>query len=320
MHLPLVLGVGKTELSKALASELFDTQERLVRIDMSEYMESHSVARLIGAPPGYVGHDEGGQLTEEIRRHPYSVILLDEIEKAHPSVWNILLQVLDDGRLTDSLGHTVDFTNTLVILTSNLGAEILLQASDSKQPDNTGRQILFHAAQQRVMMEVRKFFRPELLNRLDSIVMFHPLDMDALRSIVRLQLKNVCERLEERRITLDLSGAAVDHVLNEAYDPSFGARPLRRFIEKHIVSELSIKILSGELLPDSTVLCDWNGAKWKWEIHQYSSNINGIDDVSMVGLTRTDRSISSGTNSRDSLSTTTRSQANHRDVRKKPRF
>lgn len=311
-------GVGKTELCKALAAELFDSADRLVRIDMSEYMESHSVARLIGAPPGYVGHDEGGQLTEEVRRHPYSVVLFDEIEKAHPSVWNILLQVLDAGRLTDALGHTVDFTNTIIIATSNIGAQLLLEASDfaAKQSDAPHLRVAaFQAAQQRVMLEVRKFFRPELLNRLDSIVMFHPLEANALRSIVRLQLADVLERLEEKRISLTLTPSAVDHVLSEGYDPSFGARPLRRYIEKTIVSDLSIKILGGELLPDCQVLCDWNGKMWKWEIHR-NPMMNGGGDALMAGDLDRAISLSSSANSRDNAAMTTRSQANHMPAKK----
>mmetsp|Transcript_37123 Transcript_37123/g.80686 ORF Transcript_37123/g.80686 Transcript_37123/m.80686 type:complete len:898 (+) Transcript_37123:192-2885(+) len=230
-------GVGKTELAKALAQQLFDDDRHIVRVDMSEYMEQHSVSRLIGAPPGYVGHEEGGQLSEAVRRRPYNVVLFDEVEKAHPQVLNVLLQVLDDGRLTDGQGRTVDFTNTVVILTSNLGAQHLLEAA--------GR--VGQHAEEKVMAEVRRFFRPELLNRLDDIVMFKSLDQKDLLAIVRQQIALLDERLRERDISLKPDDSACALILKEAYDPSLGARPLKRYIEQHIVTELSRQILGGSL-------------------------------------------------------------------------
>ncbi|CAM8985190.1 hypothetical protein QQ045_007451 [Rhodiola kirilowii] len=238
-------GVGKTELAKALAEQLFDDENLLVRIDMSEYMEQHSVARLIGAPPGYVGHEEGGQLTEAVRRRPYSVVLFDEVEKAHQSVFNTLLQVLDDGRLTDGQGRTVDFTNTVIIMTSNLGAEHLLAGLLGKTT--------MQAARDLVMQEVKRHFRPELLNRLDEIVVFDPLSHDQLRKVARLQMKDVASRLAERGIALAVSDAALDYVLSQSYDPTYGARPIRRWLEKKVVTELSKMLLREEIDENSTV-------------------------------------------------------------------
>ncbi|XP_030537316.2 chaperone protein ClpB1 [Rhodamnia argentea] len=241
-------GVGKTELAKALAEQLFDDENQIVRIDMSEYMEQHSVARLIGAPPGYVGHEEGGQLTEAVRRRPYSIVLFDEVEKAHVSVYNTLLQVLDNGRLTDGQGRTVDFRNTVIIMTSNLGAEHLLLALTGK--------CSIEAACERVMQEVRKHFRPELLNRLDEIVVFDPLSHDQLRKVARLQMKEVAARLAERGIALAVTDAALDYVLAESYDPVYGARPIRRWLEKRVVTELSRMLIREELDENSTVYID----------------------------------------------------------------
>ncbi|KAH0463974.1 hypothetical protein IEQ34_006760 [Dendrobium chrysotoxum] len=241
-------GVGKTELAKALAEQLFDDETLIVRIDMSEYMEQHSVARLIGAPPGYVGHEEGGQLTEAVRRRPYSVVLFDEVEKAHTSVFNTLLQVLDDGRLTDGQGRTVDFSNTVIIMTSNLGAEHLLAG----MLGNSSMKI----ARERVMEEVRRHFRPELLNRLDEIVVFDPLSHDQLRKVARLQMKDVAVRLAERGIALGVTDAALDVVLSESYDPIFGARPIRRWLEKRVVTELSRMLIREEIDENSTVYID----------------------------------------------------------------
>ncbi|KAJ1688048.1 hypothetical protein LUZ63_019438 [Rhynchospora breviuscula] len=238
-------GVGKTELAKALAEQLFDDENLLVRIDMSEYMEQHSVARLIGAPPGYVGHDEGGQLTEQVRRRPYSVILFDEVEKAHVAVFNTLLQVLDDGRLTDGQGRTVDFTNTVIIMTSNLGAEHLLTG----MLGHTSMKV----AHELVMQEVRKHFRPELLNRLDEIVIFNPLSHDQLRKVARHQMKDVAVRLAERGIALAVTDAALDVILSESYDPVYGARPIRRWIEKRVVTQLSKMLIQEEIDENSTV-------------------------------------------------------------------
>ncbi|KAK4402264.1 Chaperone protein ClpB1 [Sesamum angolense] len=241
-------GVGKTELAKALAEQLFDDDNLMVRIDMSEYMEQHSVARLIGAPPGYVGHEEGGQLTEAVRRRPYSVILFDEVEKAHPTVFNTLLQVLDDGRLTDGQGRTVDFTNTVIIMTSNLGAEYLLRGLIGKSTMDSAREM--------VMQEVRKHFKPELLNRLDEIVVFDPLSHDQLRKVCRLQLKDVASRLAERGIALGVTESAVDVILAESYDPVYGARPIRRWLEKRVVTELSKMLIREEIDENSTVYID----------------------------------------------------------------
>ncbi|KAI0515700.1 hypothetical protein KFK09_008366 [Dendrobium nobile] len=241
-------GVGKTELAKALAEQLFDDETLIVRIDMSEYMEQHSVARLIGAPPGYVGHEEGGQLTEAVRRRPYSVVLFDEVEKAHISVFNTLLQVLDDGRLTDGQGRTVDFSNTVIIMTSNLGAEHLLAG----MLGNSSMKI----ARERVMEEVRRHFRPELLNRLDEIVVFDPLSHDQLKKVARLQMKDVAVRLAERGIALGVTDAALDVVLSESYDPIFGARPIRRWLEKRVVTELSRMLIREEIDENSTVYID----------------------------------------------------------------
>nr|ANW72270.1 heat shock protein 101 [Tradescantia hirsutiflora] len=241
-------GVGKTELAKALAEQLFDDDKLLIRIDMSEYMEQHSVARLIGAPPGYVGHEEGGQLTEAVRRRPYSVILFDEVEKAHTAVFNTLLQVLDDGRLTDGQGRTVDFTNSVIIMTSNLGAEHLLAGMVGESS--------MQIARERVMLEVRKHFRPELLNRLDEIVIFDPLSHEQLRKVARLQMKDVAVRLAERGIALAVSDAALDVVLSESYDPVYGARPIRRWLEKKVVTNLSKMLIEGKIDENTTVYID----------------------------------------------------------------
>ncbi|KAG9153214.1 hypothetical protein Leryth_021241 [Lithospermum erythrorhizon] len=241
-------GVGKTELAKALAEQLFDDDKLIIRIDMSEYMEQHSVARLIGAPPGYVGHEEGGQLTEAVRRRPYSVILFDEVEKAHNAVFNTLLQVLDDGRLTDGQGRTVDFTNTVIIMTSNLGAEYLLKGLMGK--------CTMESAREMVMQEVRKHFKPELLNRLDEIVVFDPLSHDQLRKVCRFQLKDVASRLAERGIAMGVTEAALDIILAESYDPVYGARPIRRWLEKHVVTELSKMLIREEIDENSTVFID----------------------------------------------------------------
>ncbi|KAK9198721.1 hypothetical protein WN944_013907 [Citrus x changshan-huyou] len=241
-------GVGKTELAKALAEQLFDDENLLVRIDMSEYMEQHSVSRLIGAPPGYVGHEEGGQLTEAVRRRPYSVVLFDEVEKAHISVFNTLLQVLDDGRLTDGQGRTVDFRNTVIIMTSNLGAEHLLSGMMGK--------VTMQVARDQVLQEVRKHFRPELLNRLDEIVVFDPLSHEQLRKVARLQMKDVAIRLAERGVALAVTDAALDIVLAESYDPIYGARPIRRWLEKKVVTELSRMLVREEIDENSTVNID----------------------------------------------------------------
>ncbi|HEX3940932.1 MAG TPA: ATP-dependent chaperone ClpB [Acidobacteriaceae bacterium] len=239
-------GVGKTETARALAEFLFDDEQALIRIDMSEYMEKHAVARLIGAPPGYVGYDEGGQLTEAVRRRPYSVVLFDEIEKAHPDVFNVLLQVLDDGRLTDSKGRTVDFKNTVLIMTSNLGAHLL-------QGENLNSEAAFDAVREQIMDVVRQSFRPEFLNRVDDIVIFRPLGEDQLSRIVDLRLHDLRKLLEERKVTLELSEEARHQLLMTGYDRQYGARPLKRAIQRLIQDPLAVKILDGEVVSGDTV-------------------------------------------------------------------
>ncbi|PYE56262.1 ATP-dependent chaperone ClpB [Deinococcus yavapaiensis] len=242
-------GVGKTELAKALAAFLFDTEDAMVRLDMSEYMEKHTVARLIGAPPGYVGYEEGGQLTEAVRRRPYSVILLDEIEKAHPDVFNVLLQVLDDGRLTDGQGRTVDFRNTVVIMTSNIGSPIILEAQARGENPEVIRE--------RVLGALQSAFRPEFLNRVDDIIVFDALTPADLHKIVDIQLGGLRSRLAERRVTLHLTEAAKDHLAAIGYDPSFGARPLKRAISREIETPLAKKILAGDLQDGSSLTMDY---------------------------------------------------------------
>ncbi|KAM9994525.1 hypothetical protein ACTFIZ_007681 [Dictyostelium cf. discoideum] len=244
-------GVGKTELAKALALELFDDESHMVRIDMSEFMEQHSVSRLIGAPPGYVGYDQGGQLTEAVRRRPYSVVLFDEVEKAHQQVWNVLLQVLDEGRLTDGQGRTVDFSNVVIIMTSNLGSQYILGEQANKEGGNNS---LSQACKDKVIDEVRKHFRPEFLNRLDDIIVFTPLSKENLHSIITLQLRSVEKRLEDQNMSLKISNDALDSIINAAYDPIFGGRPLKRYIEKNIVTELSKLILGGKLKENQGVI------------------------------------------------------------------
>jgi len=242
-------GVGKTELAKALAESLFDNERNMVRIDMSEYMEKHSVARLIGAPPGYVGYEEGGQLTEAIRRKPYAVILFDEVEKAHPEVFNVLLQVLDDGRITDSQGRTVDFKNTIIILTSNIGSRYLLEGIDDFGD-------ITEQCEAQVMTELRAAFRPEFLNRLDEIIMFKPLTQDNINAILDLMIKDLNRRLADKEIKIELTPAAKEYVVARAYDPIYGARPLRRFLQKNVETLSARLILSDQLGPDSTIVID----------------------------------------------------------------
>lgn len=239
-------GVGKTELAKALAENLFDSERHMVRIDMSEYMEKYSVSRLVGAAPGYVGYEEGGQLTEAVRRNPYTIVLLDEIEKAHPDVFNILLQVLDDGRLTDGQGRTVDFKNTIIIMTSNLGAEILLDGINEQGQVTAD-------AKSKVQQLIRTKFKPEFLNRVDDIIMFNPLNMNDVQKIVVKMLNNLSARLSDQEITLTISDEAKQWVAEAGYDPAYGARPLRRFITTHIETPLAKEIVAGKILPHSTV-------------------------------------------------------------------
>ena len=239
-------GVGKTELARALSESLFDSEDNMIRIDMSEYMEKHAVARLIGAPPGYVGYEEGGQLTEAVRRKPYSVVLFDEIEKAHHDVFNVLLQILDDGRLTDSQGRTVNFKNTLIIMTSNIGSPLLIEnASDSGE--------IAEDVRKKVMAELRAHFRPEFLNRVDDIVLFRPLTLAELKRIVDLQLGLLRVRLAERNIEIDLTDATKEHIARESYDPVYGARPLKRFLQRQVETPLSRKLIAGEITDGSHV-------------------------------------------------------------------
>ena len=245
-------GVGKTELAKSLAECLFDDERNIIRIDMSEYMEKHSVSRLIGAPPGYVGYDEGGQLTEAVRRKPYSVVLFDEVEKAHPDVFNILLQVLDDGRITDSKGRTVDFKNTIIILTSNLGSEYIL---DGIEPDGS----ISQDAKDKVNMLLKKSFRPEFLNRLDEIVFYKPLMKNEVSKILDLLIKDLERRLEDKRITLSLSQSAKDYLIDNGYDEVYGARPLKRFVQRKLETLIAKSILEQKILPDTKVNIDYDG-------------------------------------------------------------
>ncbi|WP_414543552.1 ATP-dependent chaperone ClpB [Nostoc sp. CCY0012] len=241
-------GVGKTELARALAQFLFDSDDALVRLDMSEYMEKHSVSRLVGAPPGYVGYEEGGQLSEAVRRHPYSVVLLDEVEKAHPDVFNILLQVLDDGRITDSQGRTVDFRNTVIVMTSNIGSEYILDLSG----DDTKYEIM----QTRVTDALRSHFRPEFLNRVDDIILFHALSRSEMRHIIRIQLKRVENLLREQKISFEISAAACDYLVESGYDPVYGARPLKRAIQREVENPLATKLLENTFISGDTIFID----------------------------------------------------------------
>ena len=238
-------GVGKTEVCKALAEFLFDSDHALIRIDMSEFMEKHSVARMIGAPPGYVGYEEGGYLTEAVRRRPYSVILFDEIEKAHPDVFNVLLQVLDDGRLTDGHGRTVDFRNTVIVMTSNLGSHQIQQLTD-----DGADQALIKIA---VMAEVKQSFRPEFVNRIDEIIVFKPLDRKAIASIARIQMRGLEQRLGKLEVKLAMDDKALDKVAEAGFDPVYGARPLKRAIQQQIENPLAKQILAGKYAPGDTV-------------------------------------------------------------------
>ena len=247
-------GVGKTELAKALAESLFDDESNIVRIDMSEYMEKFSVSRLIGAPPGYVGYEEGGQLTEAVRRKPYSVVLFDEIEKAHPDVFNVLLQVLDDGRITDSQGRTVDFKNTILIMTSNIGSEYLLNGINAAGDIEA-------AAEAQVMGELRAHFRPEFLNRLDEIIMFKPLSKSDIHSIIEILMKNLNHRLVNKEISIELDDSAKDYIIEQGYDPVYGARPLKRFLQKHVETLAGKLILADAVLPGDVIEIHYDGEK-----------------------------------------------------------
>ncbi len=244
-------GVGKTELAKALADFLFNDENAMTRIDMSEYQEKHAVSRLIGAPPGYVGYDEGGQLTESVRRRPYSVVLLDEIEKAHPDVFNILLQVLDDGRLTDNKGRTANFKNTIIIMTSNIGSHLIQESFDAMNEGNKDE--MMASAKRKVFDLLKKTIRPEFLNRIDEIIMFSPLSRDEVKDIVGLQLKQLQKMLLQNGMSISFTTAAVDWLAELGYDPQFGARPLKRVLQKKILNELSKQILAGKVNKDDVI-------------------------------------------------------------------
>ena len=252
-------GVGKTELAKALSEALFDSEKNMIRIDMSEYMEKHSVSRLVGAPPGYVGYDEGGQLTEAVRRRPYSVILFDEIEKAHPDVFNILLQLLDDGRLTDNQGRTVDFKNTIVIMTSNIGSSYLI---DNIRADGS----IDETVKNQVEDELKRNFRPEFINRIDDIVVFSPLTLAQIKSIIEIALKPLEEKLKEREIELILTDKAKDYIADKAYVPAYGARPVKRYLQRNIETEIAEMIIRGEAEAGSKIIVDAGKEKLEYEV------------------------------------------------------
>ena len=253
-------GVGKTELARTLAQFLFGDENAMVRLDMSEYMEKHTVSRLIGAPPGYVGYDEGGQLTEAVRRRPYRVILLDEIEKAHPDVFNILLQILDDGRLTDGHGRTVDFKNSVIIMTSNVGVELIRRDMTigfaAQRDEAKTRKRSYDNMKEKVLGEMKKTFRPEFLNRIDEIIVFHELTENQLRNIVDLLIKDLQGRLADRKLGVELTERAKSWLAKVGYDPQYGARPLRRAIERYVENPLSTKLLRGEYSPGDTIIGD----------------------------------------------------------------
>ena len=247
-------GVGKTELAKALAAYLFDDESMMTRIDMSEYQEKHSVSRLVGAPPGYVGYDEGGQLTEAVRRKPYSVVLFDEIEKAHPDVFNILLQVLDDGRLTDNKGRVVNFKNTIIIMTSNMGSAVIQENFENITEDN--RETVVEATKAEVMNLLKQTIRPEFLNRIDEVIMFQPLLKNEIKGIIKIQLNVLRDVVAKNGIVLEFSDYAIDFLAENGFDPQFGARPLKRLIQKEIINQLSKKILAGDIDKAYPVLVD----------------------------------------------------------------
>ncbi|MBV9070809.1 MAG: AAA family ATPase, partial [Acidobacteria bacterium] len=259
-------GVGKTELARALAEFLFDDENAMVRIDMSEYMERHAVARLIGAPPGYVGYEEGGQLTEAIRRRPYAVVLFDEIEKAHPEVFNVFLQILDDGRLTDSKGRVVDFKNTVIIMTSNVGSQYIHEASKGELGEEEMRK--------RVEEELHRHFRPEFLNRIDDVIVFHSLDLAQIKQIIGIQLRSLAKRIEERGLTIEISDAAKELLASEGYDPAFGARPLKRALQRFIIDPLAIRLLEGVFKPGDIVFVNANGDKIELALEPETASVN----------------------------------------------
>ena len=252
-------GVGKTELARTLADYLFDDDDAMIRIDMSEYMESHTVSRLVGAPPGYVGYEEGGQLTEAVRRKPFSVVLLDEIEKAHPDVFNILLQILDDGRLTDSKGRTVNFKNTIIIMTSNIGAQLI--QSEMEKMDGTSRDMVLSGLQEKLFQLLKQQVRPEFLNRIDEVILFTPLTREDLKKIVLIQFERIREMAMRQRINLTISDAGIEWLSNAGFDPAFGARPLKRVMQRKITNRISALILSGEVEENDSVSVDMAGGE-----------------------------------------------------------
>jgi ATP-dependent Clp protease ATP-binding subunit ClpB len=249
-------GVGKTELARALAEFLFDDEQAMVRIDMSEYQEKHTVSRMIGAPPGYVGYEEAGQLTEVVRRRPYAVVLFDEVEKAHPEVLNVLLQLLDDGRLTDGKGRTIDFKNTVVIMTSNLGSQFIAESAiaDAERERGVADDHIASGTRREVLEALRAHFRPEFLNRIDEIIFFHALGRDHLKQIVDIQIAGLMKRLEERKIHVRLTDAAKEQLVHEGYDPTYGARPLKRTIQRRVLDPLALRVLEGDFVEGDTVV------------------------------------------------------------------
>ena len=252
-------GVGKTELARTLADYLFDDEDSMIRIDMSEYMEAHTVSRLVGAPPGYVGYEEGGQLTEAVRRKPFSVVLLDEIEKAHPDVFNILLQILDDGRLTDSKGRTVNFKNTIIIMTSNIGAQMI--QSEMEKMEGMNRDTVLSGLQEKLFLLLKQKVRPEFLNRIDEVILFTPLTREDLKKIVLIQFEHIKATAMRQRITLTISDAAVAWLSDAGFDPAFGARPLKRVMQRKITNKISAFILSGEVREGESVTIDVSGGE-----------------------------------------------------------
>jgi ATP-dependent Clp protease ATP-binding subunit ClpB len=263
-------GVGKTELAKALAEYLFDDESMMTRIDMSEYQEKHTVSRLVGAPPGYVGYDEGGQLTEAVRRKPYSVVLLDEIEKANPDVFNILLQVLDDGRLTDNKGRVVNFKNTIIIMTSNMGSQII--QSNFENITEKNKEEIVDQTKREVLELLRQTIRPEFLNRIDEVIMFQPLLKNEIKDIIRIQLNSLKQQLLQNGVVLEFSEYALDYLAENGFDPQFGARPLKRLIQKEIINQLSKKLLGGTIDKSHPVLVDVfdNMVVFRNEVHENS--------------------------------------------------
>jgi ATP-dependent Clp protease ATP-binding subunit ClpB len=263
-------GVGKTELARALAQFMFDDDKAMVRVDMSEYMEKHSVSRMIGAPPGYVGYDEGGQLTEHVRRRPYSVVLFDEIEKGHPDVFNTMLQILDDGRLTDGQGRTVDFKNTVIIMTSNVGSSIIHDSTPIGFSINQRVKNGQEEVRKRLLDALRQTFRPEFLNRVDDIIVFNALSQEHLKFIIDLQLARVAKMVAEKGLKLEITGEAKDVIMSDGYDPAYGARPMRRSIQRLIQDPLALRLLAGDFLAGETIVIDkdGDGGKLKFESHK----------------------------------------------------